>query len=125
MKSEIWKQSIEDGLSAYIDYGETKATILYGVRLEKTGDNYSFYIAYEGDYYRNMPRFFVDIILELGWRKGLCQLVIDRCDKTIEARQTSLDAQLNAEHPDQKEIDRLGIVINNLKIKREKYATQL
>lgn len=125
MKSEIWKQSIDDGLSAYIDYGETEATILYGVRLEKDGNNYSFFIAYEGDFYRKMPPNYVDTILELGWRKGLCQLLVDRCQKNIEARQSSLDKQLNAEAPDQKEIDRLGVVISNLEAKRDKYAVQL
>lgn len=123
--NEIWEQSIADEIAAHIKYSEHEAVILYGVRLERVGDKYNFYIAYEGDYYREMPRFFVDTILELGWRKGLCQLLVDRCNRTIDARQSSLDNQLNAEFPDTKEIDRLQVIINNLQSKRDKYAVQL
>lgn len=124
-KSEIWRQSIDDGLSVHIDYGETEAAILYGVRLEKSGNNYTFLIAYEGDFYRNMPPDYVDTIVELGWRKGLCQLLVDRCTRTMEARKESLDKQINADFPDQKEINRLGVVIDNLKSKIDKYSVQL
>ena len=123
--NEIWEQSVADEITAHIKYPEHEASILYGGRLERVGDKHNFYIAYEGDYYRVMPRHFVDTILELGWRKGLCQLLIDRCTRTMEARQESLDKHMNAEFPDKREIDRLSAVISNLQSKIDKYAVQL
>ena len=124
-RSEIWNQAIQDDRTSHIPYEELEAVILYGVRLEKVGNNYDFYIAYEGDYYRNMPPNFTEVIVKNGWRRGLCKLVIQRCERGIEAHKETLEKNKKLESVDPKTTERLESSIRNLEGKIESFVNQL
>ena len=123
--SDIWNQSKQDDLTAHIEYPEMEASILYGIRLEKVGGRYEFFVAYEGDFYRKLPSHFVNTIIEMGWRKGLCQLLVDRCERNIESLKASIERQRSSESPEIKTIERLESTINNLIQKQHKYSSQI
>ena len=118
---EAWN----DPASALIKYAEGRAAILYGVRAFKCGDHIEFQAAYDGDYYRPLPSHLVDVILQNGWRAGLCMLAADRCDDSIEWVNNSLNKELSNPAPDKKRVEHFDSMLKNLYEKRKTFLNQI
>ena len=72
-----------------------------------------------------MPPNFTQVIVENGWRKGLCKLVIQRCERGIEAHKETLENKKKFESEDPKTTERLESSIRNLEDKIESFVNQL
>lgn len=120
-----FKEACDDLGSAVIDYPEGRAAILYGIRAFKSGDHIEFQAAYDGDFYRPLPSHLVDVILQNGWRKGICALAAERCEESIYKVQKFLDTELSKASPDKKRLEYHESMMRHLKEKQLIFSNQI
>lgn len=120
-----FKEAWSDEISALIRYPEGRAAILYGIRAFKSGDHIEFQVAYDGDFYRPLPSHLVDVILQNGWRKGICTLAADRCEDSIYKVQGYLDTELSKALPDKKRLEYYESMMQHLREKQLTFLNQI
>ena len=120
-----FKEAWSDDVSALIKYPEGSAAILYGIRAFKSGEHIEFQAAYDGDFYRPLPSHLVDVILQNGWRKGICILAAERCEESIDKVQGYLDTELSKPSPDKKRLEYHESMMRHLKEKQSTFLNQI